>query len=630
MKKLLWLLAIVILIAGCSTKPVIYEMEAPPAFRMHDKTQKSTLVSADSFIVEDSESSNATKYTTTANIKTYMDTYYQPLEATLTDIADGTIAENLVNTTYPWAVTEGGTGSGNATGARTNLGAAASGANSDITSLAGLTTPLTVPQGGTGAATFTNGGILLGSGTGAITALGAATNGQIPIGDGTTDPVLATLTGTANEVTVTNGAGAITLSMATGVNATKIGDGTVSSTEYQYIGTLTSNAQDQLDARCLESVFGTAIGTGLLLDTATLKVSAILQKYHGVDPSTDVLTMLGSDNSTVILSNIGAEPALTDEDSLYSTLSDVSQFYEPGDNVTTAHGTSRPATCSVGQTFVDTDEDTDGLLCTCVAENTWKCGQSALSGDIISEDDSSVEVVDDNVTEQVVVTVSGTQIGLFDANGLDITGTINADGYEMDATASPRIRFLDSDCPGTDKFIGSIDYQYVDGADGAENGDIYIRSQEGGANTTQIQYDESDTSWEIPTGKNLVLDGGYVVGAARIGTEISANATLTTSQQRAIVYKASAACTVTLDAAADVGYGYIVGFKVKDASETLILRPEGGEIVNLHGTALAAGTGIQSPGNAGDFIFLMAVTDASGTTDGYETWGYGEEAWTSE
>lgn len=48
------------------------------------------------------------------------------------------------------AVADGGTGSSTAAGARTNLGAAASGANSDITSLSGLTTALTVAQGGTG------------------------------------------------------------------------------------------------------------------------------------------------------------------------------------------------------------------------------------------------------------------------------------------------------------------------------------------------------------------------------------------------------------------------------------------------------------------------------------------------
>lgn len=48
------------------------------------------------------------------------------------------------------AVVSGGTGAETASAARTNLGAAASGANSDITSLTGLTTPISVAQGGTG------------------------------------------------------------------------------------------------------------------------------------------------------------------------------------------------------------------------------------------------------------------------------------------------------------------------------------------------------------------------------------------------------------------------------------------------------------------------------------------------
>jgi len=43
-----------------------------------------------------------------AAIKAYGDATYQPLEATLTDIADGTITENLVNTAIPWADNEVG------------------------------------------------------------------------------------------------------------------------------------------------------------------------------------------------------------------------------------------------------------------------------------------------------------------------------------------------------------------------------------------------------------------------------------------------------------------------------------------------------------------------------------------
>lgn len=90
----------------------------------------------------------------------------------------------------PIGIAQGGTGATNASTARVNLGgssvgiavftasdalagrvaigAAASGANSDITSLSGLTTALSVPQGGTGVATLT--GLVKGNGTSAMSA----------------------------------------------------------------------------------------------------------------------------------------------------------------------------------------------------------------------------------------------------------------------------------------------------------------------------------------------------------------------------------------------------------------------------------------------------------------------------
>lgn len=85
-----------------------------------------------------------------------------------------------------------------------------------------LDTALPVASGGTGAATFTDGGVLLGSGTGAVTALGQATNGQLVVGSTGADPVLATLTGGAN-ITVTNTAGGISIA------ASGLGSGTVTS-----------------------------------------------------------------------------------------------------------------------------------------------------------------------------------------------------------------------------------------------------------------------------------------------------------------------------------------------------------------------------------------------------------------
>jgi hypothetical protein len=96
------------------------------------------------------------------------------------------------------AIANGGTGATSASGARLTLLAAGSGANSDITSLSGLTTALSVGQGGTGVAT-------------------APSNGQLLIGNGAGYSV-ATLTA-GSGVTVTNSAGGITIA-ATGSGGT--------------------------------------------------------------------------------------------------------------------------------------------------------------------------------------------------------------------------------------------------------------------------------------------------------------------------------------------------------------------------------------------------------------------------
>lgn len=78
---------------------------------------------------------------------------------------------------------------------------------------------LGVSKGGTGATTLTNNSLLLGNGTSAVSGLGAATNGQIPIGSTGNAPVLATITA-GSGVTITNGAGSIQIdSVGSAANA---------------------------------------------------------------------------------------------------------------------------------------------------------------------------------------------------------------------------------------------------------------------------------------------------------------------------------------------------------------------------------------------------------------------------
>jgi hypothetical protein len=72
-------------------------------------------------------------------------------------LVNSTLYNATVDTlSAPLSIANGGTGATTATGIRTTIGAAASGTNTDITSINGLTTALSVAQGGTGATTPIN------------------------------------------------------------------------------------------------------------------------------------------------------------------------------------------------------------------------------------------------------------------------------------------------------------------------------------------------------------------------------------------------------------------------------------------------------------------------------------------
>jgi len=80
----------------------------------------------------------------------------------------------------------------------------------ELTSTA--TIPWPVSDGGTGLATITANSLFVGAGTNPLVPLGAAADGQIPIGSTGADPVITTITGGAG-IDVTNGAGSITVAV---------------------------------------------------------------------------------------------------------------------------------------------------------------------------------------------------------------------------------------------------------------------------------------------------------------------------------------------------------------------------------------------------------------------------------
>lgn len=122
-----------------------------------------------------------------------------------------------LNLTNALTVGNGGTGATTAAGARTDLGAAASGANSDITSLSGLTTALSVSQGGTGLTALTVNELLYASSASGIGQLSYGTSNQCLLSNGSGNaPTWQTCPG-ANGVTSLDGlTGSITLANSSG------------------------------------------------------------------------------------------------------------------------------------------------------------------------------------------------------------------------------------------------------------------------------------------------------------------------------------------------------------------------------------------------------------------------------
>ena len=174
---------------------------------------------------------------------------------------------------------------------------------------ANFTGTLAVANGGTGATSLTDGGVLLGSGTGAITALAVLTDGQMIVGDGSGDPVAesgATLrtsigVGTGDSPTFTgltvSGTGASALDVGGGLN---IGTGNVAlvGTDGKINGPLSSTIIDDLSGANLNSLNMDSVSSGTL---------AVARGGTGATTLTDGGVLLGSGTGA-----ISATAVLTD------------------------------------------------------------------------------------------------------------------------------------------------------------------------------------------------------------------------------------------------------------------------------------------------------------------------------
>lgn len=335
-------------------------------------------------------------------------------------------------------------------------------------------TAIAVGYGGTGAATLTDGGILLGSGTSAITALGAAANGQIPIGDGTTDPVLATITGTANEVTVTNGAGTITLSLpdpiVTGVtgNVTGALTGNASTASVATTVTITDN-EDTAENNPIVFVAGGD------LDGGNLGLESDGTTYY--TPSTGTITATEF---------VGGGAGLTAIDA--ATGDSATDFFDAGEI----------ADARISNTLTSS---------TCTGNAATVTTNANLTGEVTSVGNAATIADSVTVTGWVLGTSSATQLTspTLITNLIDTTGAADMDYGSVDVTDHTFItdgtgtaeivlpagsidgtEILDDTVDSDDYAAGSIDEEHLNAtnAPGAEQDNYVLTYNHAGTNFT--------------------------------------------------------------------------------------------------------------------------------------------------
>ena len=163
-----------------------------------------------------------------------------------------------------------------------------------------------VSKGGTGATSLTDGGVLLGSGTGAVTAMGVLSDGQMIVGDGTTDPVaesgatLRTSIGLGSIATQASDSVSITGGSITGITDLTVADG----------GTGASSLTDG----------GVLLGSG----TGAITAMAVLGDGEMIvgDGTTDPVAESGATLRTSIGVAIGSDVQAFDADTLKADTAD--------------------------------------------------------------------------------------------------------------------------------------------------------------------------------------------------------------------------------------------------------------------------------------------------------------------
>lgn len=496
------------------------------------------------------------------------------------------------------------------------------------TDVSGILPPI---NGGTGATALTNGGMLFGSGVSPITALAVATNGQIPIGDGVDDPVLATISGTANETEITNGQGSITVGIVTsptlngtnfsGIPASAVGVGFLPLAGGGPItGDVTFN--DTIDL-----IFGTTGDHSIRSDGTNLLINPTLQSASAYTDFTGKILVSADED---VYSQFGGAPTAL-------TVFDSTDILVVRKQATTPTGSKRAMTSVLDLDYTGTSTQgyfgQSSFIYTLEGANTANSkltgaggatggrysfrhhsdGTFALAGGVAANAILGGAFQEGTITRAYAFVDEGGNGGVGVAPGAGIgeySGLLIRDanaGTNVDTKYGVWIETL----------TNSVASSYGVRIDAVDTRGIWFNSDSGTAANGIAWGTTEDTNLYRSAADTLKTDDSFVAGGTLLGlvnviVDATTADTVTAAEMNGSFfhYTNTGAVTITLPIPVS---GMSGCFYDNSATGILTINPvDGVDTITLDGTTQAAGVDIDSAGAKGDFICLIAT--------GVDTW----------
>ena len=369
--------------------------------------------------------------------------------------------------------------------------------NIDSGTITGIT-DLLVADGGTGASTLTDGGVLLGSGTGAITAMAVLADSEIIVGDGSGDPVAES--GATLRTSIGVGTGdspqftAIELGHASNTTIARSGAGDITiegNHIYRAGGTDVSVADGGTGASTLTDG-GILLGSG----TSAITAAAVLG---------DGEILIGDGTTDPVPLDIGSSTAIT-------TLGTIGTGVWQGTVINDDYIDTINNANKVALTALDIDGGTD-------------VGAAIVDADLIIIDDGAGGTNRKATMSRLKTYMSGVsggstlgnvQVGVTAAGEIDTTsGNLIIDSAGGTTTLDDHVIVSgDFTVSGTRTIVNSTTVDIADNIielnAGTADGGIYVKETQGGAATGSMLWDVSSNRWFAGTAgseTNVVLVG---------------------------------------------------------------------------------------------------------------------------